>query len=245
MSEVLKKVYVEVAADEFTLGYKKQSTSRISVLTGLTRKEVQKLRRQKGLNDEDIVARHNRAAKVTTGWLRDAEYSDENGDPAVLEIEKGKVSFQALVKKYGGDVPHRAMLDELLRVGSIDVLSDEKVKLKMRGFVPANGESEKYSIMGMDVADLINTIDHNVEKPAEESRLQLKVCYNNLPEEVLPRLKQLAANKGQQFLEDLDQWLSSHDRNVNPKVKGKGRKRAGIGLFYFEEDYDESEEEES
>jgi len=42
-SDLAKRVYVQVAADEFTIHGRKQTISRIAILTGLTRKDVQQL----------------------------------------------------------------------------------------------------------------------------------------------------------------------------------------------------------
>lgn len=241
-SELTKRVYIDVAAKDFTLAYKKQSTSRIAVLTGITRKEIQKLKEQKSQDHDEMVEKHHRAAKVISGWLRNPEFSDSEGKIMDLPIEGKNASFQSLVKKFSGDLPYRAVLDELVRVGTADVIKDKKVRLKTKGYIPSNGTEEKVEMMGADVSDLISTFEHNIGSKTEDSRLQLKVCYDNLPEDIIPKLQQLAKDKGFNFLQDFDHWLSSYDRNINPSVKGKGRKRAGIGIYYFEEDLDEEED---
>ena len=43
--EVVRRVYVDVAEKDFALAGKKQTTSRIGVLTGLNRKEVARLKK--------------------------------------------------------------------------------------------------------------------------------------------------------------------------------------------------------
>jgi hypothetical protein len=61
------------------------------------------------------------------------------------------------------------------------------------------------------------------------------VLYDNLPDEVLPALRQLSVKSAQALLEKLDGWLSSQDRDVNPEAGGSGRNTAGIGIYYIEE----------
>ena len=65
---------------------------------------------------------------------------------------------------------------------------------------------------------------------------QRKVSYDNLPVEVLGKLRRMTRAKAQRLLESMNQWLSEHDRDLTPLVEGTGRKRAGVGIYYFEED---------
>lgn len=236
-ADLAKWVYVDVADKEFSVPGRKQSASRISVLTGLTRKEVARIQAIETPDDEAVVQQYNRAARVISGWLRDQQFSNEQGEPAVLPLE-GKNSFAELVKAYSGDMPARAILDELLRVKAVSLI-DSSVKLLTHGYVPADGEEEKLHILGTDVALLINTIDHNLENTEEKPHFQRKVSYDNLPEEILPELRILSQEKAQALLEELDRHLVKHDRDSNPESKGSGRKRAGLGIYYFEEDVSE------
>lgn len=234
-SEYAKKVYVDVADEDFQLSGRKQTTSRISILTGLTRKEVQRLRTLEDGDDEAELKRYNRAARVISGWVRDHRFADAEGEPAVLPLEGAKASFTALVRAYSGDMPVRALLDELVRVGAVEV-TDGGVRLLQAAYVPAGGPSDKLHILGADVADLIATIDHNLTATPETTRFQRKVSYDNLPAEVLPKLRKLSARESQSLLERLDRWLADHDRDTTPAVEGTGRKRAGLAIYYFEDD---------
>ena len=107
------------------------------------------------------------------------------------------------------------------------------------GYVPAEGEQEKLTILGTDVALLIKTIDHNIENNQEAPYFQRKVAYNNLPEEILPQLRELSREKSQELLEEINRYLVIHDRDSNPESTGSGRNRAGLGIYYFEEDVPE------
>ena len=233
-SDLAKWVYVDVADKEFGVTGRKQTVSRVSVLTGLSRKEVSRIQSIDTPDDEAVVHQYNRAARVISGWLRDEQFNDANSEPAVLPLE-GENSFAELVKAYSGDMPARAILDELVRVKAVEV-EGEEVKLLTHAYVPTEGEEEKLHILGTDVALLINTIDHNLESTEGVPHFQRKVAYDNLPEEVLPLLRNISREKGQAILEELDRHLVKHDRDSNPEVTGSGRKRAGLGIYYFEED---------
>ena len=73
-----------------------------------------------------------------------------------------RLSFSALVKRYSGDIPVRAMLDELVRVGAVKRLRDGRIGLVTRGYIPQKGMDQRLAILGQDTADLIATIDHNL-----------------------------------------------------------------------------------
>jgi hypothetical protein len=234
-ADTAKRVYVDVATEEFGIPGRKQSKSRVSVLTGLSRKEVLRVRRLPSADDLGAVERYNRAARVVAGWVRDARFRSRSGTPLDLAFEGGG-SFQELVRSYSGDAPARAVLDELLRVGAVERTPEGNVRLLARSYVPKTGDVEKIGILGVDTADLIATIDHNLRQ-ADAPYFQRKVCYDNLPEEALGEIKALTARRGQALLEDLDRWMSRRDRDVNPRVAGTGRKRAGIGIYYFDEDF--------
>lgn len=233
--DLIKQVYVDLAKEEFGIGGKKATVSRIAILTGLTRKEVKALLAQPRTGDDSTEEEYNRAAWVIAGWLKDPQFGDGRGHPAPLPMEGKRGSFAALVKVYSGDIPVRAMLDELLHVGAVQLMKDGRVCLRSRGYIPQKSAAEKLSILGTDTADLIATIDHNVYVNPRNPRFQRKVMYDNVPVEAAQEFQTIVAARGQELLEALDRWLSHRDRDVNPSTKGTGRVRLGVGLYHFEE----------
>ena len=126
-ADLSKWVFMDVASKEFGIPGRKQTVSRVSVITGLTRKEVSRLQKIDTPDDSAIAHQYNRAARVTSGWIRDKQYHDKKGLPANLSFDTGKHNFTDLVKHHSGDVPPRAILDELIRVGTVAL--DEKGKV--------------------------------------------------------------------------------------------------------------------
>jgi hypothetical protein len=233
--DLVKQAYVDLAREEFGIHGKKATVSRIAILTGLTRKEVKALLAQPLTRDGPMEEEYNRAARVIAGWLKDSRFSDGHGHPAPLPLEGKRVSFAALVKVYSGDIPVRAMLDELVRVGAVQQMKNGRICLRSRGYIPQKSAPEKLSILGTDTADLIATIDHNVYVNPKNPRFQRKVMYDNVPVGAAQEFRAVAAARGQELLEALDRWLSNRDRDVNPSTKGTGRVRLGVGLYHFEE----------
>lgn len=241
-ADLAKWVYVDVAGREFAISGRKQTVSRVAVLTGLTRKEVERVQELPGPHERETAERYNRAARVIAGWRREGEFFDSAGRPARLPVSGETGSFASLVRRFSGDIPARAVLDELERVGAVRQLDDGRVELVTRAYIPRTGETDKLHILGTDVSYLITTIDHNVRSDRAEPRFQRKVAYDNLPDQALPEFRKLSAEKAQALLERLDEWLARHDRDTQPAVAGTGRNRAGIGIYYFEEPYEEEGE---
>ena len=238
-ADLAKRVYIDVATEEFGIPGRKQTISRVAIITGLSRKEVLRVKRLPRPDDAGSEERYNRAARVISAWVRERRFSDGRGRPAALPLDGSGPTFGELVKRFGGDVPHRAVLDELARVGAVERLEDGRIRLLARAYVPSSGEVEKIGILGTDVSDLISTIDHNLRSEGTNALFQRKVCYDNLPEEALTMLRSLTHARAQEMLESFDRWMAEHDRDANPAAEGTGRKRAGIGVYYFESDMEE------
>jgi hypothetical protein len=140
----------------------------------------------------------------------------------------GALRSAALVKRYSGNIPVRAMLDELLRVSAVRRLRDGRIVLAVRGYIPQKGMDHKLAILGQDAADLISTIDHNLYGEPSRPRVQRKVMYDNVPIEAAEAFQTIVQARAQEMLEGLDRWLSHRDRDINPTAKGKGRVREAL-----------------
>jgi Family of unknown function (DUF6502) len=232
--ELAKRVYVDVAMKDFAIAGKKPSISRASILSGLTRKEVQRLVAEPVVPATDAGERYNRAARVLTGWARDAEFVDAAGEARPLAID-GEAGFAALVRRYSGDMPARAVLDELVRVGAVVHRADDRVELVTRGYVPQHSATDKLGILGTDVAALIGTIAHNLQHGEAAPRFQRKVMYQSIPVDALPAFRRLSSAQAQALLERLDFWLAEHDTDIPAGHAGAPRARVGMGIYYFEE----------
>src|ERR1700758_4548563 len=110
---IAKRVYVETAMADFALPGKKPSISRAAILTGLTRKDVNVLLAEPSSRADVAATHYNRAARVLTAWVREPHFAGSGDSPQPLPVD-GPGGFFELVRQHGGDVPARAVLDELL-----------------------------------------------------------------------------------------------------------------------------------
>jgi len=236
-SRLTKEVYIDVGTTHFTLPFKKQTDSRVALVTGITRKEIGQIRRGQTRRPGDAIELETAlAGRIVGRWLAGPPYSTAEGAPRLLPYEASGVaaSFVRLVGELGGDIPPRAVLDELLRVGAAKLTPRGDVRLAERAYVPAQGVEEKLTMLGTDAAELIEAIAHNIEQPSQEAFLQRKVSYDNVGAAALPDVRAKLRGLGADFVQAANQVLSAVDRDRNPSAPGGARMRAVVAVYYFE-----------
>lgn len=234
-----KQAYVNEADKHFGLDGKTPTVSRTAIITGINRKEVKRIRE---LPSEvgTGVSKHNRAVRVITGWLQDRDFQNSRNQPKPLIYGDPEDSFNQLVKRYGGDVPARAMLDELVRVGTVKNVNG-KVSLLQKGYIPHQSESALLDIFSTSATDLLTTLDHNLRQNTKlSSRLQMSVAYDDVTDEGRDVFQSLTANQTLKLLQQFDKSLSQYDRGANPTVKGTGKHRVGLGVYWIEDASEEN-----
>ncbi len=121
VNRLTKIAYVEAARSIETKSGGKLNMARIAALTGLTRTDVSQIlrdtRASKRLESEPI----NRAIRVANGWTKDKRFRSRDGSPKPLQFDGGAASYTRLVKYYSGDIPPRAMLSEMERLGLVEL----------------------------------------------------------------------------------------------------------------------------
>lgn len=126
--ELVRCAFARAAAQNSKLANGKVNHSRVAAQTGLTRGDVTRLLRSDILH----AACADRAplARVVDGWRTDRRFQNRNGQPKALKISGSGLSFRSLVTKYGGDIPHRAVLHELQRIDAV-IVWEGRVKLRV------------------------------------------------------------------------------------------------------------------
>jgi len=236
-ADLARHVYVDVAREDFALPGRKPSLSRMAVLTGINRKDIAKLDARPHPLSGAAEERPTPTARVITGWLNDVQFHDARGEPAPLSLEEDAKTpgFASLVRRYTNDVPVRALLDELERIGAVS-RQGERVRLVTKGYLPVEDRQENIRIFGTAAADLMATMDHNIAKLPPGPYIQRTVSYQHIPLERLTEIRQRSAQEGQEFLLQVNRWLSEYEQQPStdtPQVEAGAR--AGIGLYYFEQ----------
>lgn len=170
--DISRWVFVDEALHDPLLslaGRNKQFKSRAAILTGLSRKEVMRLSRQPNPAENGEVPCRNRAARVLSGWMS-PPYADSRGKPRVLSIKDGADSFMQLVKSCGGDVPYRAILDELMECGAVERVNGKGLRIKPNGKLYPRGSPEVLVRAGESLEGALASIDKHMNPDREPRR---------------------------------------------------------------------------
>lgn len=235
-TEICRWAFVDAAGqhEEFRLKGRRPSKSRISVITGLSRKEVQRLM---SIRSPEITGGRettNRAARVIAGWMEDRAYNPEGNAPRVLPLQGGVPSFADLVRRYSGDVPYRAVLDELLNAKNVRLVESNQVELINTCYMPVTSSVDSVKMMAESVSDMVATMEHNFRPGIRTPFPQRQWASQNIPAHVKPYLLNTAVKEISTFTESLQKEV----QKVSHETRQPGVEycRAGIGLYYFEND---------
>jgi hypothetical protein len=236
-NQMVKQLFLDVAEEDFVLPFKRQTDSRLALVTGISRKEVSQLRRRRHAAADMPEVEESVVTHVIGRWMAGPPYATPDGIPRRLCYESAgptAVSFARLVRELGTDIPVRAVLDELLHIGSAALLPDGDVELRREVHIPAGDSEGKLVLLGSDPAELFATIAHNIEHD-DTPWLQRKVVYDHIGAEALPALREEARQAGLDFVRRANALLASYDRDRHADAPGGRRSRVVIGVYYFEE----------
>lgn len=209
--------------------------ARAALLSGLSRKEVNRLSQIDTPDNAILTDQQNRATRVLAGWVNDQRFH-HNGKPALLPIEApGKMAtFERLVQLYSGDLTTRTVLDELVRAGCVQLDSDGNALLVNQAYGPTTAPEDALRIGGFAMQRLGETLDYNIAHVSgSERRLQRVWRQRLIPAERAGDARQLIAEHVVESGRSLDQQLA---RMAHSKPReGQEYREVGIGMYYFEE----------
>lgn len=234
-SETAKEVYVEMALRHFE-SEGRVNKSRVAILTGLTRKEVKNVI-DRTLEEGAQQKTYSRPERVLTGWYSDPKFQGPYGIPLELTYDSGteeEPSFVDLVRQYSGDMAPRQMLKQLLEAGSV-VEVDGRYRAVRRDYKHSTLSPSLIKRLGDVGYRVFSTAAKNIDKQVEGSGYFDRMVFadEGCTDEVIGSFDSYIKPKGQQFLEEVDVWFSSHKNN---NVRSSARKETGIYMVHFVDD---------
>jgi hypothetical protein len=237
--ELSKEAYVRVARGDYGIDGRPTNNSRVAMLTGLSRREVARVR--DGLLEGKETAaglKGNQISRVLTGWHVDKEFTDAKGQPKDLQPTGPTGSFSVLLKRYAGDLPHGAIRKEMQQRGLIEKLDNGRIRVLKRDYVYSELDPEIVRLLGLALHDHAATLEHNLD-PQRPSPRRFEAIANN--DRITPRafktFQKLVESRGLEFLEGIDAWLSEHE--IEPREDNDAETvRLGVGVYLI---YDDSE----
>jgi hypothetical protein len=234
---IAKRAFVREALTDGETRGRVTNTSRVAVKTGLSRKEVKRVRESIGSLDwagfGTTLDQSGPPSRVLHAWHVDERFIDEQGHPRILEFQNDISGFSALVRAVAGDIPPGAVRAELKRAGAIIDREDGALQAIKRYYVPGNVDEKAITVMSGMLFPMAAGVAHNSD-PLRESEgfIQRFAFSDSLNASMVPKFRHWSRSQATQFIEAMDDWLAEHESEGADG--GEARTTAGIGVFYYE-----------
>ena len=236
-SERMKALYIEVTDRHFGLGTKRLTDSRVSLLTGLQRKDVRTLRLGQKATREASPGTTGPLPRIVARWTGTAPYAEAPGLPVALSRLPGDgPSFEALVGEVSRDIHPRTVLDEMLRMGLVAHDSEtDLVTLTASAFLPRTDDTALVSYFGANLGDHAEAAVGNLlSAPEPGPFFERAVHYNRLTPDSLNEIEALARDLGSAAIASLNARALELQARDDGEPSAVGRFR--FGAFLYRED---------
>ena len=241
---VAKSVFVQVATDEYKRRGRPANFSQVSAMTGISRKEVSRIRKPKS---DDRWTPSMEASPVNTvlhEWHFDPDFSDGGGTAKTLPFE-GPLSFSTLVSRYVGDIPPGAMRATLQKSGVLTQNEDGSVSVSQRFFFAHEFDEDFIRGLAFSLSNLGSTLVYNAalhqrtdlsrEQKHDLSRLERGVWSEHLSKDAALRFKAWIDLAAPRFLEEANHLIGQAELPESQWATTPPR-AVGVGVYYYEED---------
>ena len=232
LTDLLRELYVNVAEYDFALAGKEQTDSRVSLLTGIHRKEVRRLRGA-GAPVSAVPAVVSRTSRIIARWIADPAFTDPQGHPLPLpRIAEGSASsFETLVSGITRDVRPRAVLDEWLDRGLAFTDAQDRIVLAEAAYVPRGdgAEGPQLYYFGRNLHDHIAAAVANIvgDRPRF---LERAVHYDGLSKDLATKLEARAREIAMEALQQ-----ANREAHAACQTDPGGDHRWNFGLYIYTE----------
>jgi len=241
-SEIAKTAFVETATRDHGLRGRPTNISRVAVMTGLTRKEVRRIRNKSEACEQSTVMKTTPIAQILHRWHTDEEFLSHRGEPEHLEFDGDGVTFSSLVKKYGGDVPPGAMRTELRRIDAVATADDGRLWPTKR--IALNVEVNERLIGGLAgimYPAALNLV-HNLGIAGDEDWWpNMAATSKFVRKDNIGRITKISSDRITDFVKTLDDLFGVYESLFDQEDVSADQRAVGVGIFYFEEDKSETD----
>lgn len=234
-SEIMKTAFVDVATKDYGLRGRPTNISRVAVMTGLTRKEVRRLREKMENGDHSVVVKSTPLAEILHRWHSESEFLDEANRPARLPFSGGVGSFASLVKRFGGDIPPGAMRTELKRVRAVKEDDSGNLEVINRTLSPKGAHEKLVTALVHGMYPLNATIAHNLEPERDNAWAQISTYSQSIRGSDVPRLRRISFDRLSEVAESIDDLFMAYEALHAKDDTANEKTTVAVGVYYFEE----------
>ncbi|HBK04789.1 MAG TPA: hypothetical protein DDZ81_02875 [Acetobacteraceae bacterium] len=238
LADTLRSLFVDVAINDILTDPKARTDSRISLLTGVHRKEIKRLR-ETPADVPAIPEVVTLVSQIVARWVGSAAFTDASGRPRPLDRVRQPArgdapAFDGLVGAITTDVRPRAVLDNLLAHGVVHIDSDDRVQLDADAFIPRPGGEEQLFYFARNLHDHVAAAVANISAPGTAPFLDRSVHYDRLTPEQARELDAYARAAARRVLLDVNRRAMDL-AGAEPAEAEPDRYRVNFGIYVFGE----------
>lgn len=227
--EAAKGAFIRASEEELAARGEAESVSKISVISGLQRKEVQRLQEEA----PDEPQRASLIAKLLFEWSRKSSRKRGKGK-GLLTFQGRDSEFAELVRSVSADLNHHTVLFELERLNLV-----ERVEGKVRPVQPqyenARDVEQALEMLSKDVDGLVHAVSENISPAldADRKNLHATTFFDNVYVSDEPEVREWILTRGEAFHREVREYLARHDRDVTPRDGERAGALVHVSTFSF------------
>lgn len=227
--EALKATYVEVAKEELELQGKPATASAVSAMTGLHRKDAARLLKDGTPRNKD----YDLMTRVLGKWQGSSKYTTKSGQPRVLSAQGNGSEFFGLVRSLSADLNPYTVLNELIRIGSVERTARGGVRIASRVYVPKGDTEQGMQLLARDMDLLAGAVEENLRGVDKVPNLHITTAYDNIPGSQYAKIRKWLLAEGSAFHKRIRSYLSRFDKDINPAGNPAGKERIEVSVGSF------------
>lgn len=238
MNDLLRSLYVDVALKDALKDPQSRTDSRVSLITGVHRKEIRRHREQPETAEMASSGSLSLSSRVIALWLARTDLTDAAGRPLPLRRTGPSPSLDALVADVTTDVRPRALLDEWIAAGVATVDDDGMVRLEQAAFVPSGDRDQQMFFFARNMRDHLSAGSRNVTAAPDGARfLDRAAHYDGLSAGAAAEIEAAARLVAESALLDLNRTaMAIADRDDREAAETETRcHRVNLGVFVYTE----------
>lgn len=235
-ADIAKEAYIEAACKDYPVRTKPANIAQVASITGLSRKEVSRLRGKAFNRKIKPVPYRNFPAEILHCWHTDPSFLDSSGGPKPLPFSGQRLSFSSLVRMVSPETHPRALLREMQRARAIANTAGGKLIALRREFVPASIDEKAIEGLQYGLRRLAETVCYNAEvENLKSSKFQRIVHTNRIRVSDVEIVRHSLAAVLASFATRIDDYLTSfHVKSSLSKADNELTCHVGVGLYYFD-----------
>jgi hypothetical protein len=236
----LKPAFLHAAQAELSGSGKGINDSAISIVSGVHRKDVRALSTKGRLTTHPRAPLRSLADEVVARWASDPHYVDQDGVPRTLPVRNGDAksepSFEQLSQSVSRDFHSRAVLEELIRLGFVEI-SGGTARLDVEHAIADHSFIRTMAYIARTVHDHLAAIEGNFSATQTGDRLphlEHSISAEELGSESIQALQELA----HRVLESAMRRISalSTERLEHESLRaGSQAMRMRFGMYFYSE----------